>query len=137
VAVDGGARVGATVGGGLGVLVGGTSVGGSVGIGAGVSDGGVVELGATVVGEAVGDGTGVRLGWAVAVGKGVFVGRASAIRVLVGVGVTDGAPGPQLRASSAARDSRARVPNRPGVLTILLVPACHFDRRFLMRPLVQ
>lgn len=108
-----------------------------MGIGAGVSDGGVVGLGATVVGEAVASGVGVALGWKVAVGMRVFVGKAGATLVLVGVGVTVGAAGPQLRASSAARESRAKATNRPAFLTVLPVPACHFDRRSLIRPLAQ
>lgn len=56
-------------------------------------------------------------------GWGVFVAKANAIRVLVGVGVIDGAAGPQLRASSAVRESRAKATNRPVFLTILLVSA--------------
>ena len=85
----------AAAGGGLDGLAIGSDVAVSLGGGnVGVSEGGRVSvgdsevgLGLETVGEAVGDGVGAKLGWRVE----VLVGKASAIRVLVGVGVTAGA----------------------------------------------
>ena len=126
VAVGGGWRVGAMVGSAVGVHVGGSSVGGSLGIGAGVYAGGGPGLGAVMVGEAVGSGVGVALGWEVSVGMGVFVDSAGATLVLVGVGVTAGAPGLQRMVSGAASDSRTKAVNRTGFLVALPAPPCHF-----------
>jgi hypothetical protein len=66
----------------------------------GVSEGdGEVGLDVATVGEAVGNGVNAKLGW----GVEVLVGRASAIRVLVGVGVTAGAPSRHWTANNPAK----------------------------------
>ena len=89
VAVGGGGLEGVTVGTVVAVLAGGGEVGVSRG-----GTGGGVGLGETAVGEATTGGVavsvGVELGW----GVGVWVARANTGRVLGGVGVASGAPGP-------------------------------------------
>lgn len=109
VVVGGRGLGGAVVAGSVAVSVGGKGVGildgagcVSVGGGAAVGEDGL-GLGMTAVGEAVGEGTGVELGWAAGGGRGVFVGRADATRVLVGVGVTAGLPGLHWMVSNATQ----------------------------------
>jgi hypothetical protein len=107
VAVGGSGVGGAAVGGTVAVSVGGTGVSegaGSVRVGGGVSLGGGLGLGATLVGVKLGEGVAVELGCGVGAGMSVFVGSRTATRVLVGVGVTAGAPGLQ-RTSSKPTDA--------------------------------
>jgi hypothetical protein len=117
VAVGGGGLDGLTVGTGVAVSAGGWEVAVSRGGGCGVSVGGRgVGLGVTAVGETTTGGiavcVGVELGW----GVGVFVARASTRRVLVGMGVTAGAPGPHWttgKLTKARKTTRARDLERP------------------------
>jgi hypothetical protein len=82
---------------------------GCVSIGVGVSDGaGGLGLAGTPVGDGNGDGVGVTLGGSVDVGRGVFVAVARATRVLVGVGVTAGAPGAHRTISNPTRPAPTR-----------------------------
>ena len=89
---------GLTVGSDVAVSPGGGDVGVSAGGGVSVGEG-EVGLSVATVGEAVGNGVNAKLGWRVE----VLVGRASAIRVLVGVGVTAGAPSRHWTANNPAK----------------------------------
>jgi hypothetical protein len=83
---------GLTVGGDVAVSPGGRDVG--------VSEGdGEVGLSVATMGEAVGNGVNAKLGW----GVGVLVGTTSATCVLVGVGVTAGAPSRHWTANNPAK----------------------------------
>lgn len=71
-------------------------------------NGGGLDVGMITVGEAVGGSGDVELGCGVGEGMGVFVGRASARRVLVGVGISSDAPGRQARASRPTKLATTR-----------------------------
>jgi hypothetical protein len=71
-----------------------------VSAGGGLSVGeGEVGLGVATMGEAVGNGVNAKLGW----GVGVLVGTTRATCVLVGVGVTAGAPSRHWTANNPAK----------------------------------
>lgn len=113
-AVGGTGLGGSVVAGKVAVSVGGKGVGeseggGSVSVSRGVSAG-AGGLGMTAVREGSGEGGVVALGWGVGAGTAVFVGRVSASRLFVGVGITTGARGPQpLRKSAIVNSIAARL----------------------------
>jgi hypothetical protein len=97
-AVAGDGFDGLTVGSDVAVLLGGRDVGVSEGGGVSVGNG-EVGLSVATVGEAVGNGVNAKLGWRVE----VLVGTTSATCVLVGVGVTAGAPSRHWTANNPAK----------------------------------
>jgi hypothetical protein len=98
---------GLTVGSDVAVALGGGGVGVSEGGGVSVSDG-EVGLSVATVGETVENGVNAKLGWRVE----VLVGKASAFRVLVGVGVTVGVLSRHWTANNPAKFTQSRIENR-------------------------